>query len=73
MGALFELLIRNFVFNVGLFFNAILFIPQAITLFQTKNMQGNSIMTCAGFNVMQLYCLAWLFSIGFLLSFVMYG
>ena len=65
------------VFSLGLFFNAALFIPHAIALYKSKNVQGNSIITFAGFNVMQLFT-AWhgylvqdyVLMIGFLLSFV---
>jgi MtN3 and saliva related transmembrane protein len=67
----------DFVFSLGLFFNAALFIPQAISLYKTKNIQGNSIITFAGFNLMQLFT-AWhgylekdyLLMFGFLFSFV---
>jgi MtN3 and saliva related transmembrane protein len=70
----------DFVFSLGLFFNAVLFIPHAIALFKTKNTEGNSIITFAGFNVMQLFT-AWhgylsqdyLLTLGFLLSFVTCG
>lgn len=68
------------IFSLGLFFNAALFIPQAVTLFKTKNTQGNSIITFAGFNLMQLFT-AWhgylakdyLLMLGFLLSFLTCG
>lgn len=70
----------DFVFSIGLFFNVVLFIPQAITLYKTKDVKGNSLFTFAGFNVMQLFT-AWhgyfagdyLLMTGFLLSFVTCG
>jgi MtN3 and saliva related transmembrane protein len=67
-------------FGLGVFFNAILFIPQAIKLFYNKNSKDVSLFTFAGFNVMQIftvlhgylnkdYVLMW----GFLLSFILCG
>lgn len=64
-------------FGLGLFFNALLFIPQAIKLFKTKNSNDVSLITFGGFNITQVftilhgylnkdYVLMW----GFLLSFV---
>ena len=72
--------IVDFVFSLGLFFNAALFIPQAITLYKTKDAKGNSIITFAGFNVMQFFT-AWhgylvkdyLLMLGFILSFLTCG
>ena len=72
--------IVDFVFSLGLFFNAALFIPQAITLYKTKDTKGNSIITFAGFNVMQFFT-AWhgylvkdyLLMLGFILSFLTCG
>ena len=70
----------NFIFSLGLFFNAALFIPQVITLYKTKDVKGNSIITFAGFNIMQLFT-AWhgyleedyLLMLGFMLSFLTCG
>lgn len=70
----------NLIFSLGMFFNVILFIPQAITLYRTKNSQGLSLFTFAGFNVMQFFT-AWhgylvkdyLLMSGFLLSFITCG
>lgn len=45
------------VFSVGLFINAILFIPQIIRLYRTKNSTGLSLLTFAGFNFIQLFTL----------------
>ena len=42
-------------FSAGLFVNAILFIPQAVRLFQTKNSRGFSLITFAGFNLIQFF------------------
>lgn len=67
-------------FGLGVFFNALLFIPQAIQLFRTKDAAGLSLFTFVGFNIMQLftvlhgylnkdYVLMW----GFLLSFILCG
>lgn len=70
----------DFMFSMGLFFNAILFVPQALKLFKQKNAQGLSLFTFAGFNIMQLLT-AWhgylmrdyLLMFGFFLSFVTCG
>ncbi len=43
------------VFGLGLFINAALFIPQIIQLYKTKNPQGLSLVTFAGFNLIQLF------------------
>ena len=45
----------EFVFAAGLFINAILFIPQAIEIYRTKDSHGQSLLTFAGFNVIQLF------------------
>ena len=42
-------------FSIGLFINAMLFVPQAIKLYRTKNAQGLSFTTFAGFNLIQLF------------------
>ena len=42
-------------FSAGLFINAILFIPQIVRLFRTKNSRGLSLMTFAGFNAIQFF------------------
>jgi MtN3 and saliva related transmembrane protein len=68
------------VFSVGLFINALLFIPQIIRLYKTKNAQGVSLLTFAGFNVIQLFTILhaylhkdYLLMIGFLLSIITCG
>jgi uncharacterized protein with PQ loop repeat len=38
------------VFGLGIFINAILFIPQAMKIYRTKNAAGVSIAIFAGFN-----------------------
>jgi MtN3 and saliva related transmembrane protein len=43
------------VFAAGLFINAILFIPQAMGIYKTKDSHGQSLLTFAGFNVIQLF------------------
>ena len=43
------------VFALGLFVNAILFIPQAIAIYKSKNAEGQSLFTFAGFNLIQLF------------------
>ncbi len=80
---MFEISLKGFVdlvFSLGLFLNAVLFIPQAITLFKTKNAQGSSMITFFGFNVMQFFTLwhgyfakDYLLMSGFLLSFLTCG
>jgi MtN3 and saliva related transmembrane protein len=40
-------------FGLGLFLNALLFVPQAIAIWRTGSARGVSIFTFAGFNVMQ--------------------
>lgn len=45
----------EFIFGLGLFINAALFIPQAMKLFRTKSANGLSITTFAGFNAVQLF------------------
>lgn len=70
----------NFIFGLGLFFNAALFIPQAIRIFVTKDVKGNSMTTFLGFNIMQFFT-AWhgyivkdyLLMLGFCLSFIACG
>ena len=42
------------VFGAGLFLNAALFVPQALAIWRKKTADGVSILTFAGFSVMQL-------------------
>jgi MtN3 and saliva related transmembrane protein len=67
-------------FSISLLINAALFIPQIITLYKSKTAKGLSLITFAGFNVIQIftmlhgmyvndYLLAW----GYLLSIITCG
>jgi MtN3 and saliva related transmembrane protein len=40
-------------FGFSLFVNAFIFVPQALTIWRTKTAAGVSVLTFAGFNVMQ--------------------
>ncbi len=83
MMSVFEISLRDFVdfmFSLCLFLNVFLFIPQAITLFRTKNGAGSSIITFLGFNIMQVFTVwhgyfvqDYLLMLGFALSFVTCG
>lgn len=75
--------IRDFVeliFSCGLLFNVLLFIPQAIKVYRQKNSKNLSLITFAGFNIMQFFT-AWhgylekdyVLMIGFGLSFFTCG
>lgn len=44
----------DFIFGIGLFINAMLFIPQAVKVYQHKDSTGLSILTFLGFNFIQL-------------------
>lgn len=46
--------IVTFFFGLGFVFNASLFIPQAIRIFKTKSGRNISLITFAGFNLIQL-------------------
>ena len=72
--------IVDLVFSLGLFFNALLFLPQAVALYKNKNTQGLSLFIFAGFNVMQFFTALhgylvkdYLLMIGFFLSFITCG
>jgi len=41
-------------FGLGLFGNAALFVPQAIALWRKKSAEGVSLLTFAGFNILQV-------------------
>jgi MtN3 and saliva related transmembrane protein len=45
----------NVIFEVGLFINALLFIPQIIALWQKKHADDVSLITFAGFNIINLF------------------
>ncbi len=42
-------------FSLGLFINALLFLPQIIKLYKTKNSKSFSLLTFGGFCVIQLF------------------
>lgn len=44
----------EFLFCLGLFFKAVLFIPQALKVFKAKESEELSLLTFAGLNIMQL-------------------
>lgn len=67
-------------FSAGLFVNAVLFMPQAIRLFRTKNSHGFSLITFAGFNAIQFFTVLhaylhkdYILMIGNILSFLTCG
>lgn len=45
----------EFVFSIGLFINAILYIPQIIRLYKTKHANDVSLLTFAGFNIISIF------------------
>jgi MtN3 and saliva related transmembrane protein len=45
----------EFMFGLSMFFNALIFIPQAIKIYKTKNAGGLSLATFIGFNVIQVF------------------
>ena len=68
------------VFALGLFVNAILFVPQAIGLYRSKSAVGQSLVTFAGFNLIQLFTILhayihkdFLLFIGYLAAFITCG
>ena len=68
------------VFSFGLFFNAALFIPQALQIWRQKSAKGVSLFTFLGFNIMQLFTVLhgylerdYLLAGGFLLSLITCG
>jgi len=72
--------IVNFMFGCSLFFNALVFIPQAIKIFKAKSSGELSLFTFLGFNIMQLLTVwhgyleqDYTLMIGFLLSFITCG
>lgn len=67
-------------FSISLIVNAALFIPQIITLLKTKSTANISLITFAGFNIIQtftmlhgLYNHDYLLAAGFLLSIITCG
>jgi len=67
-------------FGCSLFFNALVFIPQAIKIFKAKSSGELSLVTFLGFNIMQLLTVwhgyleqDYTLMIGFLVSFITCG
>jgi MtN3 and saliva related transmembrane protein len=70
----------NTLFGIGLFLNAVLFIPQAIKIFKCKNAKELSLLTFIGFNIIQFFSVChgflvkdYILMIGFLLSLITGG
>ncbi|HXH55616.1 MAG TPA: PQ-loop domain-containing transporter [Gammaproteobacteria bacterium] len=70
----------NIVFSLGLFLNAVLFVPQALRIYRTKNAEGISLIMFMGFHLMQVFTIwhgylveDYALMIGFLLSFFTCG
>jgi MtN3 and saliva related transmembrane protein len=68
------------IFSLGLFINAILFVPQIIRLYQKKDSREVSLLTFGGFNVIQFFTILhgyihsdYLLMIGFIASFITCG
>ena len=68
------------IFSLGLFLNAALFIPQIIRLYQKKDSRELSLLTFAGFNIIQFFTILhgyinhdYLLIAGFTLSFITCG
>lgn len=67
--------IIDVIFGVGLFLNAMLFVPQAIRIFSKKESRDLSLTTFLGFCAIQLIAILygylhkdWILSFGYLLS-----
>lgn len=67
-------------FSIGLFVNAILFLPQIIRLMRVKDARSLSLLTFGGFSFIQLFVVLhgfimqdYLLTIGYLTSLVMCG
>ncbi len=67
-------------FSIGLFANAILFLPQIIRLVRVKNAKSLSLLTFGGFSLIQLFVVLhgfimkdYLLTIGYFISLVMCG
>lgn len=43
------------IFGLCLLFNAVVFIPQAVKVYRTKNVGGLSLITFIGFNIVQFF------------------
>ncbi|MDP1573802.1 MAG: PQ-loop domain-containing transporter [Coxiellaceae bacterium] len=69
------LFIINTLFGIGLFVNALLFLPQALRLLKQKNSADISLITFFGFCITQLLAILygylhqdWILMIGYILS-----
>jgi MtN3 and saliva related transmembrane protein len=67
-------------FGLSMFLNALLFVPQAMKIYKTQSSAGVSLITFAGFNVIQLFTMLhgyinrdFLLMFGFAISFVACG
>jgi MtN3 and saliva related transmembrane protein len=63
-----------------MFINSILFVPQIIRLFKTKNSEGLSLITFIGFNIIQIFSILhgyihkdYIFMFGMLVSLILCG
>lgn len=75
--------IKNFIeimFSMGLFVNAMLFVPQIVKLIRTKSAEGLSLLTFAGFSIIQIFTILhayiakdYILFFGFVLSFMLCG
>ena len=70
----------EFFFGLSMFVNAILFVPQILRLFKTKNPVGLSLTTFIGFNAIQIFSILhgyihndYIFMSGMLLSLLLCG
>jgi MtN3 and saliva related transmembrane protein len=68
------------VFGVGMFLNAMLFVPQAVKIYKTKDVKGLSLAMFGGFNVVQVFAILhgcihadYILVSGFALSLVLSG
>lgn len=68
------------IFGLGLFFKAMVFLPQLIKLYRSKSAQNISLLTFLGFNIMQIVTILYgytnkdyILMTGFLLSFLICG
>lgn len=50
-------LVIEFGFSISLLANALLFIPQIISIFKKKSAEGLSLVTFLGFNIIQIFTL----------------
>lgn len=67
-------------FSCALFGNAVLFIPQAVKLYQQKSAQGHSLFMFVGFSIIQLLTILhayferdWVLMVGYVLAFLTCG